>query len=170
MADTIEKPVGDTGYDKDFFLWTQQQADLLRQAARDRGNAPIDWENVAEEIESLGGRDRREVKSLVRHILAHLIKLQVSTLREPRNHWRQEIVAARDNLEDALHDSPSLKARLPEFVESEWSRAVREATRSLEDDEEGARAIRTLVYLNLAGPNADNVLDPDFFPKSPASP
>lgn len=165
MADTIEKPT-DAGYDDDFFLWTQRQADLLRQASRERINAPVDWENVAEEIESLGKSDQRQVKSLVRHILAHLIKLQASTLQQPRQHWRKEVTTARNTLEDALADSPSLKARLPEIAEREWYKALREAKRTLDDDEIGTRAMQALVYLKLAGPDAGQIFDPDYFPEA----
>ena len=39
-------------YDRDFFLWTQEQATALR-AVKD-SNLPLDWDNLAEEIESLG--------------------------------------------------------------------------------------------------------------------
>ena len=41
-------------YHADLALWSAQQAKALRSAARERSNAPVDWENVAEEIESLG--------------------------------------------------------------------------------------------------------------------
>jgi len=41
-------------YDLDFVQWSSSQADALRRRA---GNE-IDWENVAEEIESLGRSDR----------------------------------------------------------------------------------------------------------------
>ena len=39
-------------YDQDLVLWTEEQARELRVAANAGWNAPIDWENVAEEIES----------------------------------------------------------------------------------------------------------------------
>ena len=43
-----------TLYDEDFLAWTKDQAEALRSAARDRSNRRLDWENLAEEIESLG--------------------------------------------------------------------------------------------------------------------
>jgi hypothetical protein len=46
-------------YDQDFFLWTQEQAAALRRAKD--SNLPLDWENLAEEIECLGKSDRREL-------------------------------------------------------------------------------------------------------------
>ena len=41
-------------YDEDFFAWSQQQAEALRAAARGGWNQPLDWHNLAEEIEDLG--------------------------------------------------------------------------------------------------------------------
>ena len=41
-------------YEKDFVRWTEQQATALRDAASLSTNLPLDWENLAEEIDSLG--------------------------------------------------------------------------------------------------------------------
>ena len=49
------------GYDTDFLAWTEEQARLLREASRERINTPIDWENVAEEIESMGRSVQEDV-------------------------------------------------------------------------------------------------------------
>ena len=66
-------------YGTDLVLWSREQADLLRRmAAGERVNDQVDWENVAEEIESLGNSDRRDVRSRIHTVLRHLIKLQVS--------------------------------------------------------------------------------------------
>ena len=46
-------------YDEDFYAWTQAQAQEIRRAGAERLNAPIDWENVAEEIESMGRSESR---------------------------------------------------------------------------------------------------------------
>ena len=46
-------------YEQDFFLWTKEQAAALRLAKN--SNLPLDWENLAEEIESLGKSPRAEV-------------------------------------------------------------------------------------------------------------
>ena len=48
-------------YDEDFVAWTQQQAKALRAAAGSRTNQPLDWENLAEEVEDLGKSVRREL-------------------------------------------------------------------------------------------------------------
>ena len=41
-------------YKADFAAWSKNQADALRSAARGGSNQKLDWENLAEEIESLG--------------------------------------------------------------------------------------------------------------------
>ena len=60
-------------YDRDFVLWTEEQAAALRRAKD--SNLPLDWENRAKEIESLGRPDRRELASQIRRILHHLFKI-----------------------------------------------------------------------------------------------
>src|SRR5690349_11030302 len=69
-------------YRTDLALWAAQQADALRSAARERHNLPVDWENVAEEIESLGASERRALASHVRTVVEHLMcKNRYSTCR-----------------------------------------------------------------------------------------
>ena len=70
--------MADQGYDTDLALWAESQARALRDAGHAGTNLPIDWENVAEEIEALGMSQARELASRVRTILVHLIKLQAS--------------------------------------------------------------------------------------------
>ena len=41
-------------YKEDFVRWTEQQSRALRETARSGTNLPLDWENLAEEVESLG--------------------------------------------------------------------------------------------------------------------
>jgi Domain of unknown function DUF29 len=66
-------PKGADLYDQDFLLWTEEQAAALRRVKE--SNLPLDWENLAEEIESLGKSDRRQLRSQIRRILCHLFKL-----------------------------------------------------------------------------------------------
>src|SRR5436190_23731469 len=95
-------------YDEDFVAWTEQQAEALRSASRGSTNQPLDWENLAEEIESLGKSDRRELRSQITRILRHLLKLEASPAAEPRAGWRATIDEARTEIEALLEDSPSL--------------------------------------------------------------
>ena len=76
--------MADRGYDEDLAQWCESQARALRDGARAGTNLPIDWENVAEEIESLGKSQGRELASGIRTTLVHLMKLQASPATDPR--------------------------------------------------------------------------------------
>ena len=65
----------DREYDTDLALWAGSQARALRDASHAGTNLPIDWENVAEEIEALGKSQARELASRIAIILVHLMKL-----------------------------------------------------------------------------------------------
>ena len=62
-------------YDEDIVLWSERQAELLRQhAATARANDAIDWPNIIEEIESVGIEQRHAVESLLLQALLHMLK------------------------------------------------------------------------------------------------
>ncbi|WP_227439667.1 DUF29 family protein [Methylobacterium sp. W2] len=62
-------------YDDDIVSWTEQQAAALRVLARRPDlSKMLDWENVAEEIESVGRSQVQAVESLLVQTLAHLLK------------------------------------------------------------------------------------------------
>ncbi len=56
MSDVKTRPRPSTAYEADFHAWSKDQAARLR----DLRPKSLDWENIAEEIESLGGSQRRE--------------------------------------------------------------------------------------------------------------
>lgn len=95
-------------YDEDFFAWTQEQAELLRQlpAVSNR----LDIELIAEEIEDLGKGDLHTVQSLCEHIIKHLLKLEYSGLDDPVHHWRDEVVEWRIQIGRKL--TRTLRAKL----------------------------------------------------------
>jgi len=69
----------------------------------------VDWENVAEEIDSVGRSQRIALASHVRVVLEHLMKLQASPAAEPRRGWRETVRRARADIRELLEDSPSLR-------------------------------------------------------------
>ncbi len=97
----------DALYDEDFYAWTQQQAALLRRLPP-VGNA-LDLEHIAEEIEDLGRSDLRAAQSLCEHIIEHFLDLEYS-LAEPVDHWRDEMVEWRLQLDKVL--TRSIEAKL----------------------------------------------------------
>jgi Domain of unknown function DUF29 len=74
-----------TLYEQDFVLWSTEQGRAIRKAASARLNtpAPIDWENVAEEIETLGRSERSALRSHLLVIAEHLISLRRHRRKHP---------------------------------------------------------------------------------------
>ena len=107
-------------YETDFYLWTQQQAALLRQGEFNR--IDLDLANIAEEIESMGKRDRRSLGSYLQNVLLHLLKWQHQHERRGTS-WRMSIRNGRYQVQRLLSESPSLKSQLPAIVEEEYSPA-----------------------------------------------
>ena len=150
-----------TLYDQDFVAWTEQQAEALRSAGRGRTNQPLDWENLAEEIECLGKSDRRELHSQIYRIIRHLAKLQFSSANDPRGGWRDSIEDARKQVELVLADSPSLRPQLDRIVAQETVSAMKRAISDLGEYDESNRAIERT--LRRARYTVDQVLG-DWFP------
>ena len=94
------------------------------RAAADAGwNAPIDWENVAEEIESLGKSDRHALASHIAIVIEHLLKLQASPASMPARGWQDTILRARGEIEQLLADSPSLRGEIAGLITKGFRRA-----------------------------------------------
>jgi hypothetical protein len=150
-------------YEHDFFLWTQEQAAALRRAKA--SNLPLDWENLAEEIESLGKSDRRELTSQITRILRHLLKLTISPATEPRAGWRASVNEARSQIDLLLEDSPSLRREIDSLIQKQVRAATKLAAADLEQHREPAVALRAL--LERSGFTAEQVLG-DWFPDTQA--
>jgi len=119
LPETLERP----SYEEDFYAWALDQAERLRAQAALRPNEPLDWENLAEEIEGLARSDWRACASLLEQILAHLLKLAFSTAEEPRGHWMAEVTTFRLRLQDIL--TRTLRNRLEAELEQRYRNAVR---------------------------------------------
>ena len=114
-------------YEEDFYRWTQDTAELIRQGRWDA----LDRENLAEEIESLGRSDRRELSSRLEVLIMHLLKWSMQP--EYRcGSWKATIGEQRDRIGRLLEDSPSLRPRLAEFIAREYCYARRKAVEEME--------------------------------------
>jgi hypothetical protein len=100
-------------YDQDLYLWWVKTADLLKQKRFEE----LDLENLIEEIESMGKRERRELANRLTTIIEHLLKLSYWTEVKEENArgWRVTIVEQRRQIIRLLGDSPSFKPWLEEI-------------------------------------------------------
>ncbi len=97
-------------YDQDFYSWTLDQAAALRAAGAARLNTPltIDWEAVAEKIESRGRSQVSGLGDRYFRLLAQLLKWQHQP-EQRTGSWRGTIVEQRTRLRRLLQDNPGLK-------------------------------------------------------------
>jgi hypothetical protein len=95
-------------YERDLVAWTEEQAALLRSGKL----REIDAAHLAEEIESLGSSERRELRNRFARLLQHLLTWQFQPALRSRS-WATTIRVQRDEMAGVLEDSPSLRATLP---------------------------------------------------------
>jgi Domain of unknown function DUF29 len=118
-------------YELDFYAWTQEQAAVLREHFQ--GDNRLDVEHLAEEVEDLGKSEFKALESQVVNIIAHLLKLDHSSLDWPRNHWRQETLAFRNVLKRRV--TGSLKRLLLAELDELYATARDNAAASLIESE-----------------------------------
>ena len=99
-------------YEDDVYAWTQYQAEVLRTLPTSDNR--FDREHLAEEIEDLGKSERDAVRSQIRRILLHFLKLAYSPARDPRFDWMDSIDDARAELDDKL--TPTLRRDIEEAL------------------------------------------------------
>jgi Domain of unknown function DUF29 len=98
-------------YDADILAWSEQQALLLRRlAAGERVNDQVDWENVIDEVETVGRNELRAVKSHLIQALLHDLKAEAWPLSPAVSHWRAEARGHRGDAREAF--TPSMRQKI----------------------------------------------------------
>jgi hypothetical protein len=139
------------GYDEDFVLWAQHQAELMRAGGFDL----VDWENVAEEIEGLGQSDLQQLGNRLDVLITHLLKWQFQPPARSGS-WRGTIRTQRGRIVRLLKQSPSLRQHVGIEAQEGYGRA-----RATAADEAGlppAQLPSTCPY------SVEELLDENFFP------
>jgi Domain of unknown function DUF29 len=78
-------------YHRDILAWSIAQAERLRRVAAGERVNDIDWENVIEEIESVGRSEARSVDSLLTQALIYALKVAAWPDHAAARKWRNEI-------------------------------------------------------------------------------
>ncbi|TAF10161.1 MAG: DUF29 domain-containing protein [Nostocales cyanobacterium] len=87
-------------YETDDSFWLEETIILLKE----KRFQDLDVDNLIEELETLGKRDKNAVASLLEQIIRHLLLLQYWTEEYDLNgnHWQTEIIGFRNQLERLL--------------------------------------------------------------------
>ena len=98
-------------YDTDVLEWSEHQARLLRRLADGQpGNETPDWDNIIEEVESVGRSQLSGVRSHLLQALIHDLKADAWPQASHVPHWRAEARVFRGNA--AADFSPSMRQRI----------------------------------------------------------
>ena len=119
MAKALDRP---SLYDTDYVAWLDQQVAHLRAGRL----TALDVDNVAEELESLMRKERRQLANRLEVLIQHLLKWDRQT-DQRANRWRSTIQEQRTRLRRLLNDSPSLKPELEPTCREVYADAVRAA-------------------------------------------
>jgi hypothetical protein len=113
-------------YEADIVIWADRQAALLRRvAAGESPNETPDWENIIDEVESLGRSETRACASLLTQMLLHQMKIAAWPNSTAVPGWTEEVARLRWEAADAF--APSMRKRLD--VTRIYAQALRELHR-----------------------------------------
>ncbi|MEH2119981.1 DUF29 domain-containing protein [Nostoc sp.] len=102
-------------YENDFYTWTQEQANLLRHHQWNQ----LDLPNLIEEIESLGRKERQELRNRLSILVGHLLKWEYQPKQRSRS-WLATIRVQRREILKLMNENHSLKPYLEEALQESY--------------------------------------------------
>ncbi len=148
-------------YDRDLQLWIQQTIQQLQN--HEFGS--LDIEHLIEELVDLGKSERNTLKSNLKILLAHLLKLKIQhdVLDSMKASWYSSVVEHRQRVLDNLADAPSLKSFLVEAVEKAYPDARKVAIKESKLAKFGVRVPEESEYPMICPFSIEQILDEDFY-------
>lgn len=143
-------------YETDYNLWILDTVAKLKNKDLDN----LDWQNLIEEVEDLSRRDKKKLKSLLRLLCEHLLKLTYwqSEISRNQGHWRREIRNFRKQINEELENSPSLR----NYLSDTFEKCYRDARELAADQSQ----LPLSMFPEKAIANLEQILDEDWFPSS----
>ncbi|OQX04851.1 MAG: hypothetical protein BWK73_35150 [Thiothrix lacustris] len=138
-------------YESDYYGWTVEQSELIRSKRMNE----LDFDHLLEELESMGASEKRELLNRLRVLLLHLLKWQYQPEFRGRS-WVNTIREQRRMIPVHLKQNPSLKGKLPEFMEDGYSLGRGGAA-----DETG---LPESTFPELCPWTFEQVMNPEFWP------
>jgi hypothetical protein len=141
-------------YETDFYRWTQETAEKLRQGRLEE----VNMEDLIEELEDMGRSERRALESRLSVLLGHLLKWQYQP--DSRSYsWQGTIDGQREAIKKLLRDNPSLYPKVPTLIISGYRAAVAQAVK----DTNMSPNTFPLTF-EQTGWRWEQVLDDEFYP------
>jgi len=109
-------------YNVDFYGWASEQASLLRAGHL----SAADIENIAEEIESMGRGEKRELVNRLTVLLKHMLKWKFQPKKRTSS-WQASVQVQRNGVRRHLVDNPSLRPLIPAAIGDAYEDAALEA-------------------------------------------
>ena len=138
-------------YELDFYGWANEQAEILRSGRLNEA----DIANIAEEIESMGRSEKRELVSRLAVLMTHLLKWRYQPAGRGSS-WQASIMVQRRRLADHIEDNPSLKPLIPRAMASAYGDA-----RIVAGDE---TKLGEAAFPDVCPWSFDDVMNPDYWP------
>jgi hypothetical protein len=117
----IETQTAISLYEQDYLLWIEDTIHKLQT----RDIKGLDFDNLIEEIESLGRSDKRELESRLRELLEHILKRTYVNVPECYRGWVESIDKQRIALEQLLAESPSLKPYFNQVFDKSYANTLK---------------------------------------------
>jgi hypothetical protein len=110
-------------YENDYYFWLIETAEKLKKGSFQE----IDLANLIEEIESLGRKERAELRNRLKVLLEHLLKLNYWEQEKERNErgWKITISEQSIQIAQLIEDSPSLKSHLEVLTKEAYQNALK---------------------------------------------
>jgi Domain of unknown function DUF29 len=150
-----------TLYDRDLQLWIEQTVDQLKNAEFEA----LDVEHLIEELVDLGKSEKNALRSNLKILLAHLLKLKIQqdVPNSMKNSWYSSIVEHRQRVLDNLTDTPSLKSFLLEAVEKAYPDARKLAIKESKFAQSGVQIPEESEYPATCPFSIEQILDEDYY-------
>ncbi|MBD2296667.1 DUF29 domain-containing protein [Anabaena sphaerica FACHB-251] len=146
----------DNLYETDFYTWTQEQANLLRHQQW----SLLDLSNLIEEIESLGRKERQELRNRLSILIGHLLKWEYQPGKRSRS-WLATIRIQRRDILKLLNENPSLKSQVEILMV--------EAYENSRDLASGETNLPCSIFPDQCSYSLDDILSDRFYPGEPAN-
>ena len=93
-------------YQQDLNLWRQEIVNAIQSKQFEN----MDWDNLIEEIHDMGASEKRALRSYMKRLIEHILKLKFWKSEREYNQrgWKKEVVNFREEIRSILEESPSL--------------------------------------------------------------